>query len=318
MLELIGIITSSRFEGEGSVRKLSWLSAGDRDISTGVRPNQCDLCGHAIIDVAICFYIMLRAQQWPVASKRGGCDRVTTPPSDTPPTSACGATRLTDYAGEATGFGAAELRTFRDLLLRPGQVLQAYLEQGPTGGGRYARPMGFYLALCGVLMFFIFLVGGLKGILEQQPIVDLGPWIGRSGKTREAFIDDADSWMSLAANPILSIFYAVAVASLLKWWGSLDWRLTFRASFALLCAWTVPLLLLGPLPLVEGFQLFGAVVMWAALIIAFLRMGRGLWWTSWPGGAAKSIILLVALFIAGQLGMVPVFYIGLLGGLYAA
>lgn len=141
---------------------------------------------------------------------------MTTPPTDLQPAPANEPSRLIDYAGETTGFGAVELRTFRDLLLRPRQVLDTYLKQGPTGGRRYARPAGFYLALCGVLMFYLFLVGGLKGVIEQQPAETVNAWIAQSGKSREAFIDDADGWMSLVAVPILSIFYALGAAPLLK------------------------------------------------------------------------------------------------------
>lgn len=225
-------------------------------------------------------------------------------------------TRFADVAAEATGFGSTEWRTFRDLLVRPRAVLDAYLTRGPTGGGLYARPWGFYLALCGVLMFYLFLLGGLKGMIEQQPAAVLDSWIARSGKSREAFIDDADGWMSLVAVPLLSIFYALGAAPLLKWWGKLDWRLTIRATFALLCAWTVPILPLGPLPLMKGYEAIGSLLMWGALFAAFLRMGRGLWFVSWPAGLAKAFLLAAAMFAAVIIGMIPVMQIAMMGGLY--
>jgi hypothetical protein len=227
-------------------------------------------------------------------------------------------TRVADYAAEATGFGAIEFRTAKDLLLRPRSVLDAYLTRGPTAGGLYARPWGFYIALCGVLMFYLFLLGGMKGVIEQQPPAKLADWIARSGKSREAFIDDADGWMSFVAVPILSIFYALGAAPLVKWWSGLDWRRAIRATFALLCAWTVPMLPFGPLPLMKGYELLGLVVTWGALIVAFLRMGQDIWFRTWPGGIFKAVLLLVAIFVAASLGMVPVVGIGVLGGLYGA
>lgn len=55
-----------------------------------------------------------------------------------------------DVVEETLGFGETEWRTFRDHLVRPRAALDAYLERGPTGGGQYRRPLGFYIALCGV------------------------------------------------------------------------------------------------------------------------------------------------------------------------
>ncbi|GAA4040003.1 hypothetical protein GCM10022281_21130 [Sphingomonas rosea] len=222
---------------------------------------------------------------------------------------------LADYAEETIGFGATEFRTARDLLLCPRTVLDAYLAYGPTGGRRYARPFGFYVALCGILMFYMFLLGGMKGMIEQQPAETLNGWIARSGKSREGFIGDADGWMSLVAVPILSLFYAAAAAPLIKWWSRLDWRRSIRATFALMCAWTVPIVPLGPLPMIKGFEIIGNLAMWGALIVAFLRMGRGLWWQSWAGGIGKSLLLAGAMLLGAFVGMIPVFNIGLLGAL---
>jgi hypothetical protein len=237
----------------------------------------------------------------------------------TPPSAEAGAEqrfRFADLAGETTGFGELEYRTFRDLLVRPREVLIAYLERGPTAGGRYARPFGFYLALCGVLMFYMFLMGGLKGVIEMQPANDLERWIQASGKSREMFIDDADGWMGLVAVPLMSLFYAGFGALLIRWWSGLDWRRSMRATLALLCAWTVPILFLGPLPMMDGFQVGGSVVMYAALLIAFLRMGWGIWFEHWAAGVGKAVLFLVALSLSSLISMAPVFRIGLLGALY--
>ncbi|GAA4018227.1 hypothetical protein GCM10022280_17090 [Sphingomonas swuensis] len=224
--------------------------------------------------------------------------------------------RFADYAEDATGFGATEWRTFRDLLKRPRAVLDAYLERGPTGGGLYARPMGFYFALCGVLMIYMFIAGGLEGVIQRQPAEVLNGWIAASGKSRAEFIGDADGWMSLVSVPVLSFFYAIFSAPLLKWWGGLDWRRTFRSTFTLLNAWTVPVIFLGPLPMMERFALFASIFMYGANIVAFLRLGRGLWWKGWPGGILKGFLLLVVMMIGAGIGMFFVMQIGMMGALH--
>ena len=224
--------------------------------------------------------------------------------------------RFADLAEETTGFGELEARTFRDLLLRPREVLIAYIERGPTAGGRYARPFGFYLALCGVLMFYMFLMGGLKGVIELQPAENLERWIKASGKSREMFIDDADGWMGLIAVPLMSLFYAGFGAPLIRWWSGLSWRRSIRSTLVLLCAWTVPILFLGPLPMVKGFEIIGSIVMYGALIVAFLRMGRGIWFERWSAGVGKSLLFLLVMAIAAWISMTPVVGIGVLGAVH--
>ena len=234
------------------------------------------------------------------------------------PISSGESSRLVDYVEEATGFGAIEWRTFRDLLVRPRAMLDAYLESGPTAAGRYRRPMGFYIALCGVLTFYLFLIGGFKGIIEAQPSEVVGPWLERSGKSRELFISDVDGWMSLLGTPILSVFYALACAPLLTWWSKLDRRRSFRATFVLLNAWTAPILLLGPLPYMAPFNAAAGLLLPLLLVVAFLRMGRGLWFQTQAGGVGKAMILFAALLVGSFLGMIPVLYLSLFGASIAS
>lgn len=224
--------------------------------------------------------------------------------------------QFVDLCEETTGFGEIEFRTFRDLLVRPRAALEAYLIHGPTGGRIYSRPFGFYMALCGVLMFYIFLAGGLKGLIEAEPPASLDAWIARSGKSRDAFISDAESWLSLVVTPLIAICNALFMTPLLKWWSGLDWRRSLRSANVLMCVWTVPILFLGPLPQMQGFQLISMAVMWAALIVAFLRLGRGLWFVQWWEGALKSLVTIVVLGLASWAGMVPSMFIALMGGLW--
>lgn len=236
--------------------------------------------------------------------------------SETPVVAETRRRRFADLCEETTGFGEIEWRTFRDLLVRPREALERYLVHGPTGGRLYARPFGFYMGMCGILMFYLFLVGGMKGVIEAQPAAALDAWVERSGKSREAFIDDAESWMSLVVTPLIAIFNALLTAPLLKWWSGLDWRRSFRSSYVLMCAWTAPILFIGPSPQIEGLQIYASIVMWGALFVAFLRMGDGLWFSRWWEGLLKCLVLLPVLFLASWAGMVPSMYVGMLGGLW--
>ena len=222
--------------------------------------------------------------------------------------------RFADFAEDATGFGATEWRTFKDLIVRPRAMLDAYLADGPTGGGRYRRPMGFYIALCGVLTFYLFLLGGFEGVIVAQPHEVLGPWLERSGKSRDVFINDVDGWMSLLGTPVLSVFYALACAPLILWWSGIERRRAFRATFVLLNVWTAPILLLGPFPYMEPFGgALATALMQLLLFVAFLRLGRGLWYQTLIAGIAKAVILVFALMVSSFVGMLPVLYMSLAG-----
>lgn len=227
------------------------------------------------------------------------------------PTAGGEKSRLVDFAEEATGFGELEWRTFKDLLVRPREMLEAYLKNGPTAGGRYRRPMGFYIALCGVLTFYLFLVGGFEDIIKAQPPKVLNPWLERSGKSPELFFNDADDWMSLLGTPVLSVFYALACAPFLAWWSGLDRRRALRASYVLLNAWTAPILMLGPLPYLQPYGAVAGLLIQVLLAVAFLRMGKGMWFVTWPGGVTKAVILFLALTASSFVGMIPVLYLSL-------
>lgn len=89
-----------------------------------------------------------------------------------------------------------------------------------------------------------------------------------------------------------------------------------RITLALLCAWTVPILFLGPLPMIKGFELIGSLLMYGALIVAFLRMGKGIWFERWSAGLGKALLFLLTMGLAASISMAPVFRIGLLGAMY--
>lgn len=221
-----------------------------------------------------------------------------------------------DLAEDVLGMGGRELVTVRDLLLRPATVLKAWMEGGAEGGGLYARPLRLYLALNAILMLILFLRGGAGYMLEGYPPEVLGPVIEQSGKSRDAFIADADGWMTLVMVPLISLFFALAATPFLRWWDkdNLGWRRGFRATFGWLCAWTVPMMPLawwgygtGPVAAIVS------LVIMLLGVVAFVRMGKGRWFRSWPGGVGKALVLMIAVQFAAGIGGMLVGMIGVLG-----
>ncbi len=224
---------------------------------------------------------------------------------------------LNDLSDDALGFGALELRTARDVVVRPRAVLEAWMTQGPTGGGAYARPLRLYLALNAILMLILFLKGGSDMMLGWIPPEMLDPLIAASGKSRDGFMGDADGWMSLVMVPVLSLFYALAAAPLLRWWDpeDLGWRRGFRAAFGWLNAVTVPLLAFAWWMYDPGAgQTLGSLALFVIAVAAFLRMGAGRWYGTPLFGVAKAIGLWIAIQLGGFVGMPLVLGVGLLAG----
>lgn len=226
-----------------------------------------------------------------------------------------------ELAEDVLGFGRREIATVRDLLLRPAVVLQAWMESGPEGGGAYARPLRLYLGLNAVLMLILFLQGGAGFVLEGFPPEFMTPLLERSGKSLDAFVADADGWMTLVMVPLLAFFYAVAATPLLRLWDpdDLGWRRGFRATFGWLCAWTVPMMPLswwgyGTTPLVAAIS----VVIQLLGILAFVRMGQGRWFRTRLIGVLKGVVLMFVVQVSAMLGGVLVGMIGILGALLSA
>lgn len=223
-----------------------------------------------------------------------------------------GASHLSE---DTTGFGVVELRTARDLLIRPQAALDAYMRDGASAAGRYARPLRYYVAICG-LMTFILLIKGGTTMVGQLPAESLQPIADQAGKTLDAFIADADNWFSLAVIPVTCLFYAMVAVPLLRWWDpeDLGWRRGFRATFVYLSAWTIPIL---PFTWWANEQTAaGAAVtflMFALAVVTFLRMGRGRWFRSWPMGLLKGFALTVLLFVFSVLAFIPLMAIAFAG-----
>lgn len=225
---------------------------------------------------------------------------------------------LKDASEDMLGFGGAEVRTARDLLVRPRLVLQAWMIEGPTGGGVYAKPMKLYLALNAILMLILFLRGGLSFYLEGMPAEVLNPMLQEAGKSREAFMADADNWMSLVTVPIMAPLYALAAMPLFRLWDAEDLGLRrgFRASFAYLNAWTVPMLPLAWFMFSTGPLAAACSLLMIVLgFVAFMRMGRGRWYRGVAPGLGKALILMTAIGLAGLVSTFIVIAIGVVAGL---
>lgn len=223
---------------------------------------------------------------------------------------------LNHLSEDAIGFGKAEWNTLRDAIIRPRDVLEAYMTGGPSGGGVYARPLKLYLALCGILMLQLFVMGGSALWLGTLSPEILDPLIEQSGKSRDAFMAHADNWMSLFLVPLNSLLYALFSAPLLRWWDSenLGWRRAFRATFHYLNVWTIPIVPFGLLAYTPATMGWFTVLMTVLGFVAFLRAGRGRWYHSAGGGFVKAAVITLASFLASTLATVPLIAIGLAGG----
>ncbi|WP_035294191.1 hypothetical protein [Brevundimonas bacteroides] len=219
---------------------------------------------------------------------------------------------------DATGFGQRELRTVRDAFVKPVAMLDAYMTLGPSGGGVYARPLRFYLSLCGILMLQLFLMGGTTIMFSGLPPEALDPVIAQSGKSRDAFLADADGWMSLVLVPLNAAAYAIVSAPLLRWWDPTDlgWRKSFRATFHYLNVWTLPFIPIGFLAYMPATAVWASIAMLILGFIAFLRVGRGRWYRTPVGGAIKAVTITAATFVGTMIASVPMMAIGLAGGVW--
>lgn len=219
-------------------------------------------------------------------------------------------------AEDATGFGVTEMRTGRDLLWRPSVVLDAWMTDGSQLNGRYVRPLRFYILLSGFLMLVMFLRDGGVRFMEGFPPASIDALALQAGKSRDEFISDADSWMSLVLVPVTCIFYPAVATPLLRWWdpARLGWRGGLRATFGYLAAWTLPILPLswwsyegGPVGAAAGLAIF------LISVITFVRMGKGRWSRNWLDGLWKGMVLSLALYASSVVALIPILAVSLIG-----
>lgn len=218
---------------------------------------------------------------------------------------------------DTTGFGADALRLTLDLVRRPGAVLRAYVEQGPSGGGRYMPALRYLFALNGIAMLLNAFLGGMGETLERLISADqLAALAEEAGKTPERLIADYDRWSSLIVVPIIVAAQTIAVWPLLRGWSGPHAKTSLRQTFALLGMSTLyglPLYLV--LFINDGIVAALAYGFIALGLIAFWRMGPGIWFSTPAGAVLKGVLLLAALFVGSLVGSILVLGPSLLAAL---
>ena len=204
---------------------------------------------------------------------------------------------LSDLSEDTLGFVIVELRTARDLLIRPGAVLDAYDKAGPTGGGRYTRALKFYLALSGLMLVVSFLSGGMEVFFRSVPEEQLRAMAEASGKSLDSFVADADNWSSVLITPIYALGSGATLGPLIAWWSRSGWRRSFRAAFAFLSAWTLPLLVTTPLAYSQEHAVIASSLTIVVAVITFVRIGRGRWWRTRLAGVGKTALFTAVLLL---------------------
>lgn len=246
---------------------------------------------------------------------------MTTPNTDaTPPGAAAKRAGLHELADDAMGFGMAEVRTAWAMLVRPARSLDAYMRLGADAGGALARPLRLYLALNAIMMLMMFLLGGMEHMLDALPAEAWEAGARQAGKTVDAYRADAEGWVSLTLVPLSSALYALMLAPFMRWWDpeDLGWRRGFRATFVLLNALTVPFMPLTIFLYDPRLYVVSPLVMFVLTIYAFLRTGRGRWYSNPLEGLLKSAALILVMIAAQIAVTVPLMAIGYLGGRFGA
>lgn len=212
-----------------------------------------------------------------------------------------------EFSEDLTGFGGAELRTTRDLYLRPSRVLDAY-EAGASDLGGYTRPFRYYLSINGLYLLLIAVTGGFGRMLHTYPpdvIEQVARW---SGKSVQATGSDLDKWYSLLAVPLLAAVLFGPLYLLFRRWSGAEPRIAFRQVFTFLSCWTLYgapfglLIMWFPVLAPVNFVLFPLI-----LAVIFPRLGRGRWWRSigaaWGKGLLLFVVVVLSSAVAGALAL---------------
>jgi len=219
---------------------------------------------------------------------------------------------------DAVGFGTLELRAIRALLLRPREALEQWMTLGPTAGGLYARPLRLYLSICGVMMLIMFLSGTDGELVKAAPRDFVAGLAKGAGKSLESYMGDVGNWMNLLLVPLTSALYALVAAPLLRWWDpeNLGWRRGSRATFVFLSAWSIPIV---PLTWWVGnpdSAVWASLVIVAAALYTFVRMGKSRWWRTPLGAGLKGLTLTMVLLLTSMIAYAPLFAICFAGAYY--
>lgn len=208
---------------------------------------------------------------------------------------------LAELAEDAVGFGGQELRLTRDLLLRPGAVMDAYDAHGSMAGGRYPKPMRYYVTLMGIYLVVIALVGGFDRQLESNGATSelFAGLAERAGKSLFEFQADMEQWYGLVSIPLTALFFGGATFLLVRRWSPGGDRQDFQQTFTYLNAYSVVTIPLGLFESITGaLGLWILPVTFGVMAVTYARVGAGRWWRTATGAWLKGALLLLANLVA--------------------
>lgn len=211
---------------------------------------------------------------------------------------------LSRAAEDTSGFGVADLRVTRDLILKPRSVMGAY-ETNSTGGGQYPRPLRYLLSLNGVYLALMAFMGGFQRSMPPESRIMFTELAQSAGKTLDGFMADFEHMLALLLVPMWLLITAFPLALCFKAWAKVRYRAALRQVLIFLSLWT----LLSFVPGLPGYIFFPhrpevAAASLAIAPIAFWMLGGGRWFST-PGGAvAKGLtvaVLMAVLYVPSSL-----------------
>ena len=226
---------------------------------------------------------------------------------------------LREIAEDASGFGAAELRLTRDLVIRPRAVMDAYDAHGSTAGGLYPKPFRYYLTINGLYLLLLALFGGFEQIistsLPQEMLAELS---GRVGKSIPEFTADLDQWFSLLYVPLVTLVFVPPIFLLIRRWSPAGDREDLRQTFTFLNAWTLFNVPLGVVQLLApDLMLWLAVLGIAVWPLIYALVGKGRWWRTRVGAWIKGAVLLAVALVMMIPASAVAWFAALLGAMFA-
>lgn len=207
-------------------------------------------------------------------------------------------------AEDTVGFGVPELRLTRDLLLRPKAVLDAY-DLGPSGGGRYARPLRYLLGLNGVFLFVMAFMGGFQRTMPPETRAMFADLAARAGRPLAEYLNDFEHLLALFMVPVWLLFTVFPLALLLRSWTKSSFRSALRQTLTYLSFWTLLVFVPGLLAyILAPDRPEFALATFLVAPLAFWWLGRGRWFRSAAGGFVKGVAvtsLMLLLYVPSSL-----------------
>jgi hypothetical protein len=210
---------------------------------------------------------------------------------------------LAELAEDTVGFGGQELRLTRDLVLRPGAVMDAYDAHGPTAGGIYPKPLRYWLTINGLFLLLSAISGAMDRTFGDASTSGRGLELmaARAGKSVDEFRADVEQWMSLFSLPIYALIFGGMLFLLFRRWSPGADRQDFRQTFTYLNAYTVWVLPFSCASFLLPTKIMLVITIPLTLVIMailFALLGRGRWWRTRAGAWGKGALLMVAALLA--------------------